>query len=788
MNNRFINFIEFVTDDATAQVKNLYHPVRKLRKWEAQSGDFWRLLVKNSVLRGVSLAKIQARIMRCVETFGVWDGETFEDTTKRATLRKQYSETYSEFIIKINEASTSGAYRQFALMRGNGQRVLGTVRETATDVESYAAKVQAHFESYAFANVVVHRKGTLLAVRVYTNKRFYMDDEEVSIGIGQVLESNTNSPTLSSVFMETVSYAARFSFKVNIENVEPGNRFELNGISYEAQSGDDEATVLAALLGTETRLIVLQSVVVSVLAVTGSRTVVNSNTPRIDLSYFDTDGGNDRYVVTIGASISAGNTYQIQATGVALKSYTATASDTATSIKAALVEVSGYYEIPEGTVPAWLAVAGTQRITNINEPKIYLSDQQVIAAVDKDKYRVIVGNDVEKGNEYTLDEVVYVATSDDTAETVGVALGLVGAVGTIEITEDADLVCYAKVGKKYTDEDIADVSIIQHPRIFKSNQLVMEVDWSGLTVDKDYSIQLYDTDSETVIGYSNLVELVSASSETSVLEVADSFEAVGYEYMEKGLTQQVRIPIYLRMPKQRISENRTALLNGGYRRASTVIETSREMVTRAEGVQFHQILAAWLKHSRVWVDGEGYYCEGEYSETVISELSQTLQAKAMLVPIAERNNKTTYFTTDSRPMRCGVVPLYGFCYGLRVLLKYDSFESELQEGNNILSAADYQLLIYNDGDARQIRIAHEGYETVKVIVPGQSVAKMRSLVRVESGKTLEIYCEKADALSVIYAPQYELSEFEIEGYTCEKVIAETADFGDDFGDDFNNGD
>lgn len=34
-------------------------------------------------------------------------------------------------------------------------------------------------------------------------------------------ESNINSPTLSSVFMETVSYAARFSFRVNIENVEP---------------------------------------------------------------------------------------------------------------------------------------------------------------------------------------------------------------------------------------------------------------------------------------------------------------------------------------------------------------------------------------------------------------------------------------------------------------------------------------------------------------------------------------------------------------------------------------
>ena len=62
MNNRFINFLEFVTDDPTAQAKNLYHPTQKLRTWEAQEGDSWRLLIKNSVLRGQNLSDIQAKI------------------------------------------------------------------------------------------------------------------------------------------------------------------------------------------------------------------------------------------------------------------------------------------------------------------------------------------------------------------------------------------------------------------------------------------------------------------------------------------------------------------------------------------------------------------------------------------------------------------------------------------------------------------------------------------------------------------------------------------------------
>lgn len=787
MNNRFINFLEFVTDDAEAQAKNLYHPIKKLRKWEAQEGDFWRLLVKNSILRGHDLPKIQARIILCPEVCGVWDGETFEDTGKRAVLRKQYCENYSEFIIKLNEVSTQSNYRQFALTRANGQRVLGTVRETATDLESYAAKVQAHFESYPFTSVIVHRKGAVLAVRVYTNERFYMDDEEVVIGIGQVPESNINTPTLSSVFMETVSYAAQFSFQLNIKNVEPGNRFELNGVSYEAQKGDDVATVKTALLGGASRLIVPQTQVNSVLVSTGTRTVVNSNTPRIDLAYFDTDGGDDRYLVTIGASIVAGNTYQIQATGQPTKTHTAIEGDTVASIKAALTEVSGYYEVPTGTVIAdWLVLAGTQRIPNVNEPSMTLSDQQVIAAVDKDKYRIIVGNDVAKGNEYTLNGVVYVAKSDDTAESVGIALGLSGSVGTIEIEEDETLACYAKVGKKYTEEDVADVSIIQHPRIFRSNQLVMEVNWVDLLAENTYCIQLYDLDSEEVLGYSNLIRLTEQAEETSLLEVADSYEAHGYEYFER-LTQIIRIPIFLRTPKQRIQENRTPLLNGGFRRAATVIETMQEMITRAEAVEFHQVLAAWLKHSKVWVDGEAYYAEGEYAEMIVSESSQIIQGKTMLVLSGERNNKTTYFTTNSKPMRCGGGLLYGFVYGLRLVLKTGSFEYELQEGHNIVPAADYELFIYNDGDARNIRIALEGYETERVIVSGQSKARKRRLVRVESSKTLEIYCEKVAVPSVIYTPEYASEAFVVEEYTCEKTIATTADFGDDFGDDFNTG-
>ena len=125
MNNKFTNFIDFVSPDSASQAKNLYHPTANLRPYHAQIGDFWRLLIKNSILRGTKVEQVEARIVEVsTNCQGVWDGETFSDTDLRATIRKQYCESYTEFTIKINAPSTNSAYRQFALMRANGQRVL----------------------------------------------------------------------------------------------------------------------------------------------------------------------------------------------------------------------------------------------------------------------------------------------------------------------------------------------------------------------------------------------------------------------------------------------------------------------------------------------------------------------------------------------------------------------------------------------------------------------------------------------------------------------------------------
>lgn len=789
MNNRFTNFIDFISPDAASQAKNFYHPSANLRPFAAQVGDFWRVLIKNSILRGLDLSYVQARIVEIpVNCKGIWDGETVTDTGKRATLRKQYCETYTEFVLKVNAPSTVASYKQFAVKRANGQSVLGTVRTTSTTTEEYAKAIKTHFESYPYATVIVHRNGTLLKVRVYNNRQFVLNDEAVTIQVGNVVDKNTNRPTLAASFVETISYAARFSYRVAIENVEPGNIFSLNGVTYEAASGDDENTVLAALLGTASRLIVLQTDTVSASATAGVRYLINTNSPSLNLAYFDTDGGNDRYIVTVGASLAAGNTFQIAASGETTKTYTATASSTVSDVVDALTEVSGYYEVPTGTAPSWQVVVGTQAISNVNTPSISLEDQQVIAAVDKDKYRVIVGNDVEKGNVCTLGEVVYTATSADNADTVGVALGIGGSVGYLEIDEGDTLAAFASKGFRYTSEDVADVTILQQPRVKKSGQLVLEVDFSGLTNGKVYSVQLFNKKTDTVLGYSNFIHAATTWRNTVLLEVADQSDTHGYQYYESGLTQRIRLPLHLKTPIQRSAENRNKRIDGGYNRTSTMVEDTQMLITQGENSAFHKCLALWLKHSKVWIENQSYYCEGEYSESVISEWPERKQAMANLVLNQEHNNKNYYFTTSSKPLGYGEVVLHGYTYGLRIILKTNTFEYDMRDGSNYLPAADYEILIYNDGDERKIRIAPEGYETIKILIPKQSVAKERRLVRVESDTTLEILCERTTALNVEYLPHFEGETVTIDGYTCEKVIMETADFGNDFGDDFNNGD
>lgn len=781
MTNNFQNFIDFVAVDEALQSKNIHANTAKLRVFEASQSDFWRLLIPKSALYGHSLATIEARVVQLsTDCKGVWDGASFVDSTKRATIRKQLSEDYTEFTLKVNDFPTTENYKQFALVRSNGQQVLGTVKATAESIEEYTAKIQEAFEAYPYTKVIVRRNGTFLTVRAWNNKQFRLDDEQISVAIGTVSERNANTPSLNASFIGSVSYPAQNSYKVNIENVEEGNIFTLNGVSYTATDGDTAEDVIAALLLGESRLVVNASTTVSQSAVKGSRYVINNNTPTLTLTYVDTFGANDRYAISVGSSIKAGNTYEI--TGGDAKTYTATATDTQDTIKAALVTSGMYYTLPTGTAPSWSAIAGTQFVENVNTPRITLSDLVTIPATTKDKYRVIVGTSVNKGNVFRLNDTFVTADSTDNADTIGVKLGLAADVDTIEVTTGTSVLAYALLGDLYTSEDIAEIEIIGQPRILKSSQLVLEIDWAGLS--GMYSVQLYDIASSQAVAYCNPVKVSASSYGTKLLEVADSYDTNGFEYYEPALTQIIRVPIHTSPPKQRTSENRVKLLGGGYRRTNTTIEDTQELITRAEDSYFHKVLNLWLKHSQVWIDGQGYFVEGDYSEVIISEYPELIQASATVVPRREHNNKVVYFATDSKPMKYGRCVVSGESYGITLTMRKNYNDSILAVGSNSLVAAEYLLIIDNDGDDKLIQVAFEGFQAFAIVAPKRSRLRLRELVRIDSGLTVNFVVKKQAALEATYSDETTYAEGDVIVYGLETETEYLTSFSDDFGDDF----
>lgn len=783
MNNQFRNFIEFVNIDEAIKAKNLNHPIAKLKKYTAQVGDFWRLLIEKSTLATDGLDQIEARIVMAENTEGSW---VFTDTEKKAKIRKQITETYTQFSILVNGFSTLSKYSQFALLRTNGDTVLGTVSEVASAQDEYLHKIKRKYESYEYAKVLARKNGSLLEVRVFNNAAFRLDDEEVTVGIGEVTAKNTNSPSILFTSLGTVSYATQNSWKVNVSSVEQGNIFELNGVTYEAQKGDTVQSVISALLAGQSRLIIEAATSFTVLASNGSRTIVNSNTPSLELSYLDTASSNDRYAISVGSSIKSGNLYQIQATGQTPRTFKATDTSTVADVKAALATSGVYYTVPTGTVPVWSALSSTQEIANTNNPQLFLSDLVVIPSATKDKYRIVIGSDVQKGNVFKLNDKTIVAQNGDTADSVGVKLGLAASVDTIEVAEDTTMNVFAVPGNRYGQDDITDVQIVEQPNVKRAAQLVLEVDFTGLLVDKDYCIQLFNPRTETVLGYSNLVRVDTVAEDTCMVEVADEGLTCGYEYCEM-LTQRMRLPIYLRTPTQRTSENRMKMIDGGYERNSTAIEDARTLVTRAESFDFHKSLTIWLKHQKVWIDGKPYYCEGEYNMMVLSELSKSVQATALLVSQNEHNNKSRFYSGSTKPVLYEDVILRGDCYSLRVEMQNLSFESVvIGEGFNSVKIAEYEVTIDNDGDARLVRIAPNGYVDRVCAVPSRSRVRLRSLVRVEKGKPLTLFCERSTDLSVTDSTkEVENSAFTVVSYSQEKETLLFSSFSDDFGTDFN---
>ncbi|MCF0048420.1 hypothetical protein LXM25_00030 [Dyadobacter sp. LJ53] len=89
-----------------------------------------------------------------------------------------------------------------------------------------------------------------------------------------------------------------------------------------------------------------------------------------------------------------------------------------------------------------------------------------------------------------------------------------------------------------------------------------------------------------------------------IFEVADYGDAFGFEYYENGLTQRLRLPVYIDPPKQQTEEERVVKFMGGYRRTTTKMEYVSKLVTTAGHLPMHVTLASFLKHEHLRIGGK----------------------------------------------------------------------------------------------------------------------------------------------------------------------------------------
>ena len=773
----FKNFIDWVSP-TTEDGRNLNQPTNDLMPHVAQMGDFWRLLIHKSHLRGNGPEEVTATLVKQVLTCtGLWNQTWAETEYDAVTCRRQLCEKYTEFTVQVNGISTNAAPRQFALVRANGTTLLPTVTATGATVEAYAEAIKAAWEGYNYAPVFVQRNGSLLRVRIFHNTNFLFRDEDVSIGLGAQAAINTNTPILTINNIGSTAYPARKSWELHIDDVEEGNIFTLGTSQYVVKSGDTADTVKAAFLGEATRYIVPATDITALNAEKGSKQVANKNRPSILLTYVNTVSSKDRYTVTIGDDVLAGNVYEITAPSTTPKKAIATGTDTPASIAGQLVAVSGYYEVNTGITPTEKVILGTLTVPNSNSPEIDLRDLISIASVTLQKYLIVIDGDIVPGNEFTYEGQKHVAVLGDTPDTVAVALGLPANNSVIEAEESP--AGFAAPGQ--LTHELAAVRLVQNPIVRRSNQFIVEVAFQGVPAGV-YNIKL---DCFTHVLYSNNITVAANVPGTKMLEVADRGEVFGYDYAEPGLTQRIRLDLHTHFAKNRTMENRSKLLSGAYKRTTTAIERTRQLITPAQGEDYHFALSAWLKHSEVWIDGESFFVEGEYSEQNVPNWQKTWNATATLVENNDRDNKGRYVLTSSLPTGYGRAILTGFHYGLEIILKSNEIQVLIKGNEGALPAGEYELIIWNDGDKRKVKAGIEAFLGDDAVrVPSRSVTRWRRWIRIEPGLTTTIFCERlTDTALIDYSAAPADSEVEITSFETEYGI--THDYNADYNDDHN---
>lgn len=500
------------------------------------------------------------------------------------------------FKLRIKSHDTTGN-KQFSIYL-DGKQLGKTFRKRANTLQEYINLIVKHFNKLDSWNVT--NNGNIIEFQ-------QIDDcwncgKALTIGLGNYNTLNKNKPCINSEFMGTEEVIGNKCYKLDFSDILEGNEFIINGITTIASKDETEATLRAKILGENQYLCVLNTEDIVISATSGLRTIMNSNTPQVTALYSNSDANYDYYTIST-YNVRVGNIFDIN--GV---QKIAGETDTQTTINAFFNSTGGYFRISKGTALNPTALSGRRIVSNSNNPIITATLATTTLTESKDKFLISICSDVQKGNEFVLDRLIYTAKTYDTD--IDVAFGLFGS-NTISfyyyLPETVEPVLYANAGYSRNYENIADVELLCNKiKCCDKKSIIFEFEGTEKGCYQGVILDNYGSE----VAFTSFIN-VDVDLDSEFVEFKNYSDAYGLEF-DKLEWFKLRMPISLKDTSPLITEEILKNTSGQQIRGKTTIETIRNFVTKNVDTETHDFILKALKCDELKIGGVEYSFMGEY--------------------------------------------------------------------------------------------------------------------------------------------------------------------------------
>lgn len=780
-NNSLIRF--FHNDLENIVFEPLSDPVR------ARPGDVLRTLINKYELGSQDISNLRPCVLPVENPTVTPIADRVPVLNSIGTVRRQISEDFVHFRLKLNEFS-SGAHRQFSLkVEGSNNEAIATFGYSGNSVSELMSQLSQSIESTPYTIARTKTNGSIIDVYLMRTSRFNIGSP-LNVVLGTVSETNLNTPSITATFLTTYLKGANKDYlMVILGTVVEGNIFSYDGISYTAKKGDTGDTVVNFFTGGEI-FNRLDSDPATLVYAPGSRKIINSNLPFITKVLDGSSGGEDHYRIELSGTYLPGNILTVFTNSRTI-TYTVAPGDTISSIEAILNPDSGFFDVTTGTEVQVRSAPGSQTINNDNIVQFFLSTQATYPAQNMDQYGVVIGSDVVKGNEFSISDPdndyfkKIVAKSTDANLSIGEFFS--GQPGSYFVFErpvaTAPVQFSAIPGYKYTEEDLMAISVISQPTHFHPDQVVMEI----IVPDKttlphgEYILAMRDSSTGTIKAISSKL-LIDSHTRTSLIESSNTSHVYGFDFSEAGLVQRYRAEIAAKVAEPMTEVKSAVNVNGEAKDVDVKIDFVSKFTSMPVGQNLGRSLVYMLKNNFVRVDGDRVRAD-EVTFATSSQYAKQVELSGTFVYLDQRadNYERNIFPKIFEGSNAVVSVEYAF--GLRLFLRNPTFTKEVI-GETDVPADGYYLETISEAPAKGfVRILVRDQLNVLVEMEADKELSHRSIpFRIQPGGKVKI--------ELIEVTEINSTGFEpIEAVDVEVVYdPETGEYeGSGFDDGFDGG-